>query len=576
MKRFQLRRGEPADEAAYLDRLGKCLVGWLPESQVLEVLSDYREQFQVGRERGRTEAEMTAAMGAPGDAARGLLAEEPSTKMAGLRQTGLWAAALALCCGFLWINLSVYAFQVGAVLFLPLASSVLFLLLRGGARVELERRFPNGRTVSPVLGYYVPFGLVLVFEAAEQILYLLSWSGRLPEQVGPYFVGEVNMLFLLVLEAVLVVLLAVSLWRSTAVSIRYFPGVIHIFGAGSAAFFVYLYYMTPFLEAPWSPQEALARALLPYGVGLATALVFQRWVDGKKPLPWIFRDGAVTWREWQHRLGVSLLGWYDAPQAMEVLEDYQEQYELGRERGRSEEELLSALGRPEAVVRDLLAEDRRARLRQRRTWLWTVLAAASGGVLLELLETFEFGSGLLSGGYLRLFTMEFSCIALAVGTVSLLVLLRGRERAVLERRFPPEKRPGIWVFLLPVVCVAVLSGLVWYCAAQSWTGLNRPGYYLGLCIEDSTILLSVLMLWALVRCRAGSIRYLPAVIHAAGGIAGMLCAGLFLQRMDFDATPDMRRVMWYLPWLTPYAVGAVLAAGAGLVLRLAGQPRKGA
>lgn len=93
MKRFQLRQGEPADEAAYLDRLGKCLVGWLPESQVLEVLSDYREQFQVGRERGRTDAEITAAMGAPGDVARGLLAEEPSAKTAGLRQTGLWAPA---------------------------------------------------------------------------------------------------------------------------------------------------------------------------------------------------------------------------------------------------------------------------------------------------------------------------------------------------------------------------------------------------------------------------------------------------------------------------------------------------
>lgn len=576
MKRFQLRQGEPADEAAYLDRLGKCLVGWLPESQVLEVLSDYREQFQVGRERGRTDAEITAAMGAPGDVARGLLAEEPSAKTAGLRQTGLWAAALALCCGFLWINLSAYAFQYGAVLFLPLASSVLFLLLRGGARVELERRFPNGRTVSPALGYYVPFGLVLVFEAAEEILHLLSRIGRLPEQVGPYFVGEVNMIFILALEAVLVVLLAVSLWRSTAVSIRCFPGVIHIFGAGSAAFFVYLYHMTPFLEDPWSPQEALVMALLPYGVGLATALAFQRWVDGKKPLPRIFRDGAVSWRDWHHRLGVNLLGWFDAEQAIEVLEDYQEQYELGREQGRSEEELLSALGRSEAVVRDLLAEDRRARLRRRRTRGWAVLAAAAGWVLLELMATFEFGDGMLFGQYLRWHTKEISCIALAAGTAALLALLHGRERAVLERHFPPEKRPGIWVLLLPVVCVAVLSGLVWYCAAQSWTGLNRPGYYLGKCIEDSTILLSVLMLWALVRCRAGSIRYLPAVIHAAGCIAGMLCAGIFLKGMDFDAVPDMRRVQWYLPWLLPYIVGAALAAGAGLVLRLAGRSRKGA
>lgn len=317
-------------------------------------------------------------------------------------------------------------------------------------------------------------------------------------------------------------------------------------------------------------------ALLPYGVGLATALAFQRWVDGKKPLPRIFRDGAVSWRDWHHRLGVSLLGWFDAEQAIEVLEDYQEQYELGREQGRSEEELLSALGRSEAVVRDLLAEDRRARLRRRRTRGWAVLAAAAGWVLLELMATFEFGDGMLFGQYLRWHTKEISCIALAAGTAALLALLHGRERAVLERRFPPEKRPGIWVLLLPVVCVAVLSGLVWYCAAQSWTGLNRPGYYLGLCIEDSTILLSVLMLWALVRCRAGSIRYLPAVIHAAGCIAGMLCAGIFLKGMDFDAVPDMRRVQWYLPWLLPYIVGAALAAGAGLVLRLAGRSRKGA
>ena len=56
----------------------------------------------------------------------------------------------------------------------------------------------------------------------------------------------------------------------------------------------------------------------------------------------------------------------------------------------------------------------------------------------------------------------------------------------------------------------------------------------------------------------------------------MLCAGIFLKGMDFDAVPDMRRVQWYLPWLLPYIVGAALAAGAGLVLRLAGRSRKGA
>ena len=227
---------------AWLDALGKRLVWSFPAAQVREILSDYQEQFDAGREHGKTEAEIIQAIGTPAEAAMELLEEEPSAKMAGLRQTGLWAAVLALCGGFLWINLSVYAIQFGAALFLPLASSALFLLLRGGARVELERRFPTGRTVSPVPGYCVPFGLLLAFEAAEQVLLLLARAGRLPEQVGPYFVGEVNMIFILALEAVLVVLLAYLLRRSAAVSIRYFPGVIHTFGAGSAAFLVYLYH----------------------------------------------------------------------------------------------------------------------------------------------------------------------------------------------------------------------------------------------------------------------------------------------------------------------------------------------
>lgn len=568
---------------AWLDALGRRLVWSFPAAQVREILSDYQEQFDAGQEHGRTDAEIIQSLGTPAEAAMGLLEEEPSAKMAGLRQTGLWAAALALCCGFLWINLSVYAFQVGAVLFLPLASAVLFLLLRGGARVELERRFPNGRTVSPVLGYYVPFGLVLVFEAAEQILQLLSQIGRLPEQVGPYFVGEVNMIFILALEAVLVALLAVSLWRSTAVSIRYFPGVIHIFGAGSAAFFVYLYYMTPFQEAPWSPQEALVRALLPYGVGLAVALVFQRWVDGRKPLPRLFRDGAVTWEDWRHRLGVALLGWYDAPQAMEVLEDYQEQYDLGREQGRSEEELLSALGRPEEVVRDLLKEDRKARLHRRKIWIWTVLAGISGWLLLGYVSAFELGAVGWNGAlYYGFDAWKTGAVALLLGTVSLFVLLHVPERAAVERRFPARQKLSVWFLVLPLVCSALVEVLGLKCiykAPARWDpiflGQSLVWYFITF-LEFSIFLLAVLLIWTLARCVSGSIQHFPAVPLLAGSFAQVGCAGLYLSSMDLESgyLQSIGAVRAFLANLWPLGLGVLLAAAGWLVLRFAGRPRK--
>lgn len=44
-------------------------------------------------------------------------------------------------------------------------------------------------------------------------------------------------------------------------------------------------------------------------------------------------------------------------QALEILEDYQEHFSMGRERGGSDESLIAALGAPETVAADILREN---------------------------------------------------------------------------------------------------------------------------------------------------------------------------------------------------------------------------
>ena len=80
-------------------------------------------------------------------------------------------------------------------------------------------------------------------------------------------------------------------------------------------------------------------------------------------------------------------------EALEVLEDYREQFELGLERGRNEEELLLALDRPEEVVRDLVKEDWKAKRYHRRSLRWAAPLAVGVWLLIELAKAFEFGFG---------------------------------------------------------------------------------------------------------------------------------------------------------------------------------------
>ena len=572
---------EPSTRQGWLDRLGRRLVWYLPERQVMEILTDYQEQFEAGTERGRTEQEALEAIGRPADAAAELLEEEPTARFARLRTSLTWVGVLALCLAFLWVSMvnAAYTNQltwVGVYVFIPTAAAVAFMLLRGPARVALERAFPPEGTPSPVLVYYVPFVLMVLLEAAEQILVLLAENSRLGAFNGN--IGELNTWFILGQELVFFALLVWLVFRSVTASIRYFPGVIHTVGAMGTAFFSYIYFTAMNPIALTVPSLALVFCLLPYALALGTALMFQRWIDGRRPMPRLFRTGTVSRQGWLHRLGQSLLGWFPAGQALEVLEDYQEQFELGLERGRNEEELLLALDRPEEVVRDLVKEDWKAKRYHRKALWWAAPLAVGVWLLIELAKAFEFGCGGLRWLYCVWDeNWKIVTFALALSAVSGFALLHGRGRAELERRFPAEKKPGLWLWLLPLVLTVVMNGwALWILQepAELWrvTPFNFPLYAVS--IELSVLGMTALLVWTLSRCASGSIWHFPAAVHMTGYIAQVLCAGIFLHGMDIEsgarAAETLRRFLLTLP---PYGAGVLLAAGLGLAIRSAGKER---
>lgn len=562
---------------AWLDRLGRRLVWYFPAAQVMDILSDYREQFDEGHARCKTEPEIIQALGSPEEAAALLLEEEPAAKFACLRTSGLWGAASALCLGFLWVFLWAPPYWLASFLLLIAFGSTLFQLLRGPARIAVETILPAGKPPSPALIYYIPAALtaaVFMEQVAVRLvsMYLASqWQAGIDtdslERLGS-ILRYGNALFMYGCGLLLALLGVWALYRSIRTSIRYFPGFLHAAGGGIAILAMLMYFTSTYIVdnvvlAMWL---SLPLRSLPYFAGLVVARMFQKWVDGRRPLPRFFQSGPVTRRDWLHNLCVNLLGWFSTKQTIEILEDYQEQFELGREQGKSEADIIAEMDRPTTIIRDLLAEDRKARLLRRKTWPWMAMALLAGWLLLGMLWTFEFGSmGIWWLFYDNIVKVGMAVVAL--GTVSLFVLLRARERVMVERRFPAERSPSLWAFLLPlVIAVGMCAFLLYFCKVQG----NVPISILATVLESSVLILFVLMLWALARCFSGSIWYLPAAIHAAGCACFVLCIFPIFWAMDLDIDPFDFSV--FLPTMYPYAVGVVLAAGVLLLLRV--KPRK--
>lgn len=566
-----------ATRQAWLENLARRLAWNFPEVQAKDIFADYREQFDVGKERGKSDGEIIEALGTPSEAVAQLMEEDPSARMDLLRHCLLWGAALALCWAFAWVtfggDLTVFLWVVvGMYVFLPASNAALFMLVRGPARVALEHTASFEESVSPAAVYCIPAGAMLAAVAIQEILLLSALRLKvISPEIGPII--DISLQLLALAMALLSVWL---LFRSITRSILYFPGIVHAGGAAFASLAMLGYYRDMNLD-PYSgllPEIKILIRATPYLVGLITARVFQRWVDGSKPLPYCFQANKVTWTDWRHRLAVSLLGWFSTEQSIEILDDYQEQFELGREQGKSETDILSEMGRPATVIRDLLEEDRKARLRHRKQWPWVVMCVFAGWLLLTLVQAFEWGGGLRR--YFDEHKIQIGVLSVVLGTVSLSALLRVRERAAVEGRFPIEKKPAVWLFLLPLVIAASLNGFVMYLCARPWSQwpYMPVRFYLVVGVESSVLILCVLMVWTLARCFSGSIRYLPAAIHAIGCACYVLCTGIFCSHLDFEGMFGELLYTWFLPSLLPYAVSIVLAAGVWLLIRNAGKPHK--
>lgn len=572
-------RAKPAlTRQAWLEKLARRLAWSFPEPQAKEILTDLQAQFEAGREHGKSDAEIIDALGTPREAAAQLLEEEPAARMDLLRHVLLWGAALAVCWAFVWLNFlgsMNTRFLLGVCVFLPVSTAVLFMLVRGPARVSLERIAAPEKRISPAAVYCIPAGTVIVVTVLQEILILSIF--RLNVRVLPVDIGPMNVFALELIALAMALLAAWQLFRSVTRSIRYFPGIVHAGGAAFSILAITSVYTSMDVEIDPIHTHALELGILfrlaPYLAGLVTARVFQRWVDGSKPLPHCFRPKNVTWPDWRHNLAVRLLGWFPAGQTIEILEDYQEQFELGREQGKAESDLLAEMGRPSTIVRDLLAEDRKARLRRRKQWPWVVMCVLAGWLLLVLMRTFEFGyTGF--GWFYSEHIVQIGVLAVVLGTVSLFVLLRVRDRAVVEQRFPTQKMPTVWLYLLPVALAMVLNGFIIYLCTALWSFPRTVRLYLVIGIESSVLILCILMIWTLARCFSGSIRYLPAAIHAAGCICYILCTGVLCHGIDFEGMVGNLLYIWFLPCLLPYAVSITLALAVWLVLRAAGKPRK--
>lgn len=573
-------RAKPAlTRAAWLGALSRRLAWSFPEPQAKEILTDFQAQFEAGREHGKSDAEIIDALGTPREAVAQLLEEEPAARIEQFRHTLLWAAAAVVCWAFMWFCLmSIFsaARMAGFCILIPFTSSVLFMLLRGPSKVALERLVPPEKTASRTVTFLFPAAAMLACTALQEIAIITVMRLHIILIVD---IGPTITTFLLIFIIAMLVLAAWFLLRSVTRSIRYFPSVVHALGgAAGSALFMTRYYTTVDVSLAVPPELSILFRLPPYFAGLFTALAFQRWIDGRKPLPLCFQAKAVTWNDWRHHLGVNLLGWYDPEQAGEIVADYQERFELGQERGRSEEDLLSEFGRPTAVTRALLQEDRKARLRSRKNWLWAIPFLASLLLLYRMILSFNFGSIFFDAALEQV----VGCLFLLLGSVSLFMLLHGRGRAALEGRFPADKQPTVWVYLLPLLCMTAVMGWMAYsfCHPElEIIGHAVPWLLLEL-IRFFILLMLLLQLWTLSRCVSGAIRYFPAAVHTAGSIAGMLAMGAILFRLDMGAFlsewagasffADVLRVLLPLPYL----LGGLLAAVFWLILRAAGKPRK--
>lgn len=575
---MKLRINAARTERAWLDQLGKQLVSRYSTPQVREILEDYREQFQAGEDRGKSEEEIIRSLGSPQEAAARLLEECPPH--GGLLHSLLWGALLVICLlffhFFVLMGITRHMSYLCGTIGIPAIAGVLFALLRGQDRADLERRFLPEQTASPAPLFGLPLALAALFEIALQVL--VANAVWIADALNLPYTGLLVQLICFGMAGVGTLMTLWWIVRSVRRSIACFPGAVHAFGLAVAGITSLLPFIS--LEAAAGPS-ALARelplAMLPYLSGLVTALLFRRWISTQFPA--FFRPRGGGRQAWLDGLGKSLLRWFPASQVREILEDYQEQFELGAERGKSEEALVEELGRPETVARDLLAAEspllRRAA--RQRTLLWLIPLIPGVYCLAGMLYCYAVGPRWAG-------IPAWEPVFLAVGAVAMFALLHGRGRAELEVLFPPERgKPPVLLFLLPLADAAVAAAGFCHVLAHTPEGETAAAVVafmdwswgaLIICYtEPTTLIMGALLVWTLSLSAARSIRYFPAAVLSAGAMASVLNFAYFFRGyLNTGFFSEMAEtVLWAL---APGLTCLVLAIGFGAAIAVWGARAK--
>lgn len=270
-------------EEIYLLRLGKRLLNYFPTPQVQDILDDYQTHFSSGREHGGSTPALIAALGTPASVVAALLQETPEGRTYCLRHTACWGALLGVFCVLLLRT--TFRDVWDACLLLTLGSLALFALLHGRGRRALERRF---QPVPPPHGLCLP-PLVLVAALEALVLSMLrSYQNGTAQPFVPSWpvsVGRWTDGMMCLGIGLLAGLLIWALWRTMARSIQYYPCVLCAAGAILSIQGIRTILHGMDMETYPSSLTFLA-CLAPCGVGLLLALLFGRYIRGRRCGPW--------------------------------------------------------------------------------------------------------------------------------------------------------------------------------------------------------------------------------------------------------------------------------------------------
>lgn len=264
-----------------------------------------------------------------------------------------------------------------------------------------------------------------------------------------------------------------------------------------------------------------------------------------------------------NRLGRTLLRYFPIGQVDELLEDYQEHFSLGRERGGMDGELIAALGTPEAVTKEILKE-------MPEGWLYLIRHTIRWGLLLLFAGFLLFLRYTGAGWAFFQNTAEEtgSCVLLLLSTAAMFALLRGREMAAVEGRFlQTSLRPGIIAaYILPAGAAAALEALLQYLLTAFVNGslTAAPGTVGSICnvaLHAASLVAILTAAWCLWRSCGTSVRYFPAAVHAAGALLFVREIERVLHSMDVAEGTTTTAVSRQLVWepLAAYCLGFFLA-----------------